>query len=130
MSQDHLLRLRAIPRLLYPADIQRAVLTVEAAHTTHIVPIITKLVSRKAILGRVGHGCGGVGEGVQVFAFPAVGTAAARKEEAYIFDAGCVGAGEACVLADVAARLGFGFAAEALFNLRSGGGGDEGTYFE
>jgi hypothetical protein len=51
-----------------------------------------------------------VGEGVEVLALPAVGTAAAGEEETAVFDAGDVGTGQAGVAFDVAAGLGFEFA--------------------
>ena len=51
---------------------------------------------------------------MQVFAFPAVRTTSSSEEEAAIFDACCVGAGEALVSFDVAAGLGFCFAGRLL----------------
>jgi hypothetical protein len=48
---------------------------------------------------------------VQILAFPAIWTAPAGKEYTAVFNPGCVGSGEASVFADVAACLGFGFAA-------------------
>ena len=47
---------------------------------------------------------------MQVFAFPAVRTTAAREEETAVFYTGGVGASETCVAFDVATGLGFGFA--------------------
>lgn len=49
---------------------------------------------------------------MQVLAFPAVGTTATSKEEASVFHAGGVGACEAGVALDVAARLRLDFAGE------------------
>ena len=51
---------------------------------------------------------------MKVLAFPAVRAAPSSEEEAAIFDAGCVGAGEALVPFDVAAGLGFCFAGRLL----------------
>ena len=47
---------------------------------------------------------------MEVFAFPAVRTAAAGEEETAVFYTGGVGAGETCVAFDVATGLGFSFA--------------------
>lgn len=49
-----------------------------------------------------------------VLTFPAVRTASSSEEEADVFVAGGVGAGEARVFLDVASRLGLGFAMSLL----------------
>ena len=110
MPNNNLLRLSSRRTLFNPPNIQSPILPIKAPHPTHIIPVISKLVPGETVFGRVGHGVVRVGEGVAVFAFPAVGTAPTREEEADVFVAGCVGAGEACVAFDVASGLGFGFA--------------------
>ena len=114
MSPYNLLCLCTSPCFLYPTDVKRAVLPLEATDTTHIVSVVRKLVSRKAVLGGIGERSGRVGKHVEVFAFPAVRASTPSEEEAAIVDAGCVGAGEALVPFDVAAGLGFCFAGSLL----------------
>lgn len=109
MPNDNLLRLSSRRALLNPSNIQSPILPVKATHTTHIVTVISEFVSCETVFGRIRHGVIGVGEGVSVFAFPAVRTAPPGEEEADVFVAGGVGAGEACVAFDVASRLGFRF---------------------
>lgn len=94
MSCNHLLCLLAVARLLDSPNVQRPVLAVEAADTAHVVSVVCELVAREAVFRGVGHGVGGVGERMAVFAFPAVRAASACEEEADVFHSGCVGAGE------------------------------------
>lgn len=122
MPRHHLLRLRPSPRLLNPPNIQRPILSIEAAHTAHIVSVIRELISSKAVFRAIRHILVRIGECVSVFAFPAVGTAPPGEEETGVFHPCRVGAGEACVGFDVAARLGFCFARERGGGVRNLGG--------
>jgi len=110
MPHDGFLCLLSVSGLFYPANVEGAILPVEASDATHVVSVIGELVSSETVLGAVGQGRGRVWESVEVFAFPAVGTAAAREEETGVLDSGRVGAGETGVAFDVAACLGFYFA--------------------
>jgi hypothetical protein len=118
MPDDDLLRLRRCRTLPNPPNVQRPILPVEAAHTTHIVSVISELVSREAVFGGIGHGVVRVGKDVSILALPAIRTASSRKEEADVFVASGVGACEACVFLDVAAGLGFYFAVEGREGVR------------
>ena len=110
MPNDHLLSLRRRRALPNPPNIQCPILPVEASNTTHIITVVAELVTREAVFGRVGENVFRVREGVPVLAFPAVWAASTSEEEADVFVASGVGAGESCVAFDVAAGLGFGFA--------------------
>ena len=111
VSHDDLFRFLAVPCLLDSADVESAILPVEAADAAHVVPVVGKLVAGKTVLGAVRQGRGRIWDGVQVFTLPAVGTAAAREEETGVLDSGGIGAGEASVALDMAPSLGFYFAA-------------------
>ena len=109
---DHnLLRLGARTRLLYPANVERPVLPREAANTTHVVSVVRKLVSRKAVLGGIGQRSGRVGKHVEVFAFPAVRTAPTGEEQAAVLDPSGICSCQAGIAFNVAACLGLCFAA-------------------
>lgn len=112
MPNDDLLRLSSCRALLDSANIQSPILPVKATHTTHIVTVIRKLVSCETVFGRIRHGVVCIGEGVSVFAFPAVWTAPPGEEEADVFVAGGVGAGQPCVAFDAAPGLRFYFAVQ------------------
>ena len=106
MSPYNILCLCYSPCFLYPTDVKRAVLPLEAAHTAHVVTVVCELVAREAVLGRVGQRRGRIWQHMPVFAFPAVGAAAAREEEAAVLVPRCVCPREAGVAFDVAACLG------------------------
>ena len=53
MSPYNLLCLCASPCFLYPTDVKRAVLPLEAAHTAHVVSVVCELVPGETVLGRV-----------------------------------------------------------------------------
>ena len=110
MPPHDLLRLRTRTRLFYPPNVQRAILPLERAYTTHVVSVVGKLVSREAVLGRVRERGRRVGEHVPVLALPAVRTAAAREEETTVLDPRRVRPREAGVALNVASRLGLGLA--------------------
>ena len=105
MPPNDLLRLHTRARLLNAPDVQRAVLPLEAAHTAHVVTVVCELVAREAVLGRVGERRGRIWQHMPVFAFPAVGAAAACEEEAAVLVPRCVCPREAGVAFDVAACL-------------------------
>ena len=111
MSPYNLLCLRASPCFLYPTDVKRAVLPLEATDTAHIVSVVRKLVSRKAVLGGIGQRSGRVGKHVEVFAFPAVRTAPTGEEQAAVLDPSGICSSQAGVALDVTACLGLCFAA-------------------
>ena len=49
MSPYNLLCLRISAGLLYPADVERAVLPLEAAHAAHVVAVVGELVAAEAV---------------------------------------------------------------------------------
>ena len=110
MPPDDFLGLDPRARLLYAADVERAVLALEGADTAHVVAVVRELVAREAVLGRVRQRDRRVGEHVQVLALPAVRAAPAGEEEAAVLDPRRVRAGEARIALDVAASLGLCFA--------------------
>jgi hypothetical protein len=110
MSRDSLLRINPIPRLLYPAHIQRPILPIKAPNASHVITIVGELVPRKTVLGGVWESRLGIGQAVQVLAFPTVRTTSPRKEEADVFYPRGVSASETSVSFNVAAGLGFSFA--------------------
>lgn len=110
MPPDDLLCLHTRSRFLDAPDVQRAVLPLKAAHATHVVAVIRKLIAREAVLGRVRKRGGCVRKCVPIFTFPAVWTAATREEDAAILVPRCVCPREARVAFDIAARLGLYFA--------------------
>jgi hypothetical protein len=112
MSSHDLFRLLPISGLFDPAYVQCAILSVEAANATHVVSIVSKLITSETVLGAVGERCEWVRDSMQVLAFPAIRTAPAREKKTCVFDASGIRPSETCVLFDVAARLRFRFAAE------------------
>lgn len=92
MSNDDLLCFGARSNLFDSTDIERPILSVEAAHATHVVSVIRELVSCEAIFRGVRYGIGLIGKNVAVLALPAIGTAASREEQADVFHSCCVGA--------------------------------------
>ena len=80
MSPYNLLCLRTSAGLLYPADVERAVLPLEAAHAAHVVSVVRELVSGKAVLRCIREGRGRIWKYVEVLAFPAVRAAATGEE--------------------------------------------------
>lgn len=114
MPAHDLLRLRAHARLLNSPNIQRPVLPRERSDTTHIVSIVRELVTRKAVLGRLGVRVRRVGQLMPVLALPAVRAAAAREEETGVVVPRQVCTCQAGVLLDVAPRLGLYFVRVAV----------------
>jgi len=55
MLYHHLLHFLPLSCLLNPTNIQCSILPIEAAHTSHIISVIHKLVSYKAVFGAIGH---------------------------------------------------------------------------
>lgn len=111
VSLHYLFRLSAHPSLLYPSNIKCPVLPRERPNTTHVVPIITELVSRETVFRRVWKCSRGVGQHVQIFAFPAIWTASSGEEKTTVLDACRIGTRETCVAFDVASCLRFRFTA-------------------
>jgi hypothetical protein len=111
MAPDDLLGLDAVARLLDSADVQGAVLAIEAADTAHIIAVVSKLVAGEAVLGRFGKRGVGVGERMEELALPAVRAAPAREEDTDVFHPCRIGAGKPCVAFEGAAGLGFSFTA-------------------
>jgi hypothetical protein len=99
---------------MYASDIQRPVLPLEGPDAAHVVAVIAVLVAPEAVdVGREDVGDGG--EAVQVFAVDALGTDAAREEEAEVGTGRAVGFGVAAVFGDVAAALRGGLAKIFVF---------------
>ena len=83
-------------------NIQRAILTQEAAHAAHVIAVIAELVASEAVDVGVEE-VQRAGKSVQVFAFVALGAEAAREEEAEVRSSHFVGSCVAGVERDVAA---------------------------
>lgn len=109
MPRNDLLSLRSGSCLLDSSNIQRPVLPVEAANTTHIITIVGKLFSSETIFRCVREHVCGIWKTMEILALPTIRTATAGKEKADVFIASCVGAGEARVKFDLAASLRFCF---------------------
>jgi hypothetical protein len=90
VSPHDLFSFRTSSRLLYPADVQRPVLALEATHTAHVVSVVSELIAREAVFGGVWQRVGRIRKSMNIFAFPAVGTASPGKEQAAVLDACCV----------------------------------------
>ena len=128
MPYDNLLCLCTDACLLYPPNVKRAILSRERANAAHIVAIVGKLISRKAVFRRIGKRVCRVWKEVPVLALPTIRTASPGEEEAAVFHPGHVRPREACVAFDRAAGLGFCFADEA--GEQASIVYEKGTYFE
>ena len=111
MSSYDNFRLGSCTRFFDTPDIKRAILSCKSTNTTHVITIVRKLVACKAILARIGQRAFGVRERMEIFALPAIGATSSGKKETTIAHAGRICARQAGIFLDVAACLGFCFAA-------------------
>ena len=84
-------------------DVKRPVLPHEAPHSTHIIPIVTVLISPEAINIRIEQ-IMYPWQSVQVLALMALGTDSTRKEQTKVAAGYFVGARIAAVARDAASR--------------------------
>lgn len=113
MPLDHFLSFRPCACFFDTTNIQGPILSREGTHTTHIISVVGELVASEAVLRCVGESGERVRECVEVFALPSVRTASAREEQAAVLHSRRVRTSQACVLLDVASRLGLDFAAQS-----------------